>query len=164
MCVTSVASGMTTSSTASTLMRANPVAYRRGWNEIHNRRGDIRTYVTPIFFAGDEDSRGFLTSYYRKCKNSHQTSSYRKHTLKKYHDTVGKFYNDLVEHSGKVTMEDFWQRYEYRCGDLPRVMKEIQLAKQYEQLQKKKDKKKKKTKQSSPQSPFGDALTCGFRS
>ena len=162
MCVTSVASGMTTSSTASTLMRANPVAYRRGWNEIQNRRGDIKTYITPILFAGNDDRQTFLTSYYMKCKNSNKTSSYRKHMLKKYHDTVGKFYNELVEHSGKVTMEDFWQRYDYRCGDLTRVMKEIQLAKQYEQLQKKRNNKKKKASSQSPSS--GDVSTCGSRS
>jgi hypothetical protein len=97
--------------------------------------------------------------------------------LKKYHDTVGKFYNELVEHSGKVTMEDFWQRYEYRCGDLTRVMKELQLARQYEHLQKTKNnknnnnnnnkKKKKKQEQhqsSSPSPSSGDVSTCGSRS
>jgi hypothetical protein len=92
--------------------------------------------------------------------------------LKKYRDTVGKFYNELVEHSGKVTMEDFWQRYEYRCGDLTRVMKELQLARQYEHLQKtktnnnnKKKKKKQEQHQSSSPSPLsGDVSTCGSRS
>jgi len=139
MCGTSVSSGHTSASTATiTMLRANPVACRRGSVEIKDRRGDVKTYLAPILFAGSGDRETFLAAYYKKNKNARKTALYRKKQIQKHPDTVGKFYKELVEHSGKVSAEEFWQRYDYRCGDLTRVLRELQAAKQHEKMVQKK--------------------------
>jgi hypothetical protein len=60
-------------------------------------------------------------------------------------------------------MEDFWQRYEYRCGDLGRVMKELQLTKQQERLERKKKQKQKAASKKNSPSDDVSMGTCGSR-
>jgi hypothetical protein len=41
---------------------------------------------------------------------------------------VNQFYRTLVKQSNKVSHEDFWQRYEWRCTHVRRIMKQLMLA------------------------------------
>ncbi|KAG7355114.1 hypothetical protein IV203_004470 [Nitzschia inconspicua] len=136
----------------SVLLRMNPIAAQRAKKEIEKRRADIKTYTVPIIFDGDADHKAFLRSHHKKYSNSRKTSLYRLQVMKKYPSTVAKFYHNLVEHSGRVTSEQFWMRYDYRCCDFARVLKEVQLV----NLECKKElvKNKKKGKRSSKELPF----------
>jgi hypothetical protein len=118
----------------------NPIAAQKAKKEMEKRRAEIKTYTVPIIFAGDVERNAFLRSHYKKFTNSRKTSMYRLQVMKKYPNTVGKFYHDLVEHSGKVTAEHFWMRYDYRCCDLSRVLQELQIVKQESKRNKKKTK------------------------
>lgn len=120
----------TSSAQLSSLLRLNPIASQKAKNEIEKRRADIKTYTIPIIFDGDDDRKAFLRSHHKKQTSSKRAAMYRMEMLKKYPMTVGKFYHDLVEHSGRVTSEHFWMRYDYRCCDLTRVLKEMKLVKQ----------------------------------
>lgn len=139
-----VVSSSASSASSAALLRMNPVAAQRAKREVEKRRGDIKTYTVPVIFAGEFDRKAFLQSHYKKFTNPKKTSMYRLQLTKKYPTTVGKFHHDLVEHSGVVTSEEFWLRYDYRCGDMVRVLRELQAIRQESKKQLVKDKKKKK--------------------
>ncbi|KAL3916974.1 MAG: hypothetical protein SGILL_004929 [Bacillariaceae sp.] len=141
----SVASGASTSSTSSSsLLRSlNPLASKKAKKEIEKRRGDVKTYTVPVMFGGDLDRKAFYQQYHKRFNNNaNKTAIYRLQTLRKYPSTVGKFYHELVEHSGRLSPEEFWQRYEYRCRDINRVLGELQAAKEANKKLKKQQQQK----------------------
>jgi hypothetical protein len=128
----------------------NPLAGQKAKKEIEKRRGDIKTYTAPIIFAGDLDRKKFYQAYHKKFNNSKKSSVYRLQVLRKQATTVGRLYHELVEHSGNATPEEFWQRYDYRCCDINRVMGELQAAKEASKKRKSQQKiMKKKSKDES---------------
>jgi hypothetical protein len=139
----SVISTGTFRASSSAILRLNPIASQRAKKEMEERRSDIKTYTLPIIFAGDVDRMFFLQAHYKKFLNSKKTSAYRSQVMKKYPTTVGKFYHELVDHSGRVSAEEFWLRYDYRCGDIVRVIRELKSIQQESKKQLAKEKKKK---------------------
>jgi hypothetical protein len=139
----SVLSSGTARIPSTALLRLNPIASQRAKREIEERRSDIKTYTFPIIFAGDVERGAFLQAHHKKFLSSKKKSVYRLHVIRKHPTTVGKFYHDLVEHSGRVTAEKFWLRYDYRCCDIARVLRELQSLQQESKKQLAKEKKRK---------------------
>jgi len=103
--------------------------------EVDYRRGCRDTYAEPLIFIQKDDFRKFMTTFYRTIyKRKKECEDLRKN----YPDTIGKYYNELVDEdydggdcfddydydeNKRIGYEDFWQRYFYRC-DIERIEKE----------------------------------------
>jgi len=94
------------------------------------RRGRRETYAEPLIHIQEEEFRKFLTGFYRTIYKRKKECEELKG---KYPDTIGKFYNEMVDEDydgdndddaeEKIGCEDFWQRYFYRC-DIAQIEKE----------------------------------------
>jgi cell division protein FtsL len=98
--------------------------------EIEARRGLYSTYTFPINFRKDEDHDDFMNNNSRSSACRIEKSMFEQMYHEKYHrtmlrhdllrdhpDTVRKQYDFLVTAKQQITADQFWKRYEYRCGD-----------------------------------------------
>lgn len=84
--------------------------------EIESRRNTAETFTEPIKPEPHEieDVKFYMSEFYRTIYNRTEEIQL---LLKQYPDTLGKHYDNLVEKTGKVSYEDFWLRYFYRCDE-----------------------------------------------
>ena len=95
----------------------------RAMREMEIRRSSETTYTMPLTKAPDmkEFLQDFYTNIYKVSKKQFYAEE-----REKYPNSVGKFFNELCCGSQQlVTFEDFWQRYEYRCSNIDRIMREL---------------------------------------
>lgn len=104
----------------------------RALQEQEYRRRDETTYTRPLQRA--PDMREFLQDFYRHVYTPKSRQYYDK--VRRQYPEVDASYQALVGSGsssspptlrvvGKVSLEDFWQRYEYRCGNLDRIIQEL---------------------------------------
>jgi hypothetical protein len=72
--------------------------------------------------------KDFLKEFYRQVYTPVKKQYYM--SERSENPEVDSFYQSLVESSQEVSLEDFWQRYEYRCGNLNRIALELWRADQ----------------------------------
>ena len=94
---------------------------QRALAEIERRRGEEKTYTTPLPREAS-DLKAFLTDFYRNIIFKRQEDM--KAELIKYPNTVNQFYTALVPK--EIAYEDFWQRYYYRTASVERVISELE--------------------------------------
>jgi cell division protein FtsL len=98
--------------------------------EIEARRGLYSTYTFPINFQNDEDHDDDMNNNSGSSTCEIEKSTFEQTYHEKYHrtmlrhdllrdhpNTVRKQYDLLVTVKQQITADQFWKRYEYRCGD-----------------------------------------------
>lgn len=102
----------------------NLLRKRRALEEQQRRRNTSSTYTTPLTKANaHDDYKEFLLKFYKEIYDQ-STRAKHQHILKEYANSLAVHYESLVP--DHVSYEDFWLRYEYRCGDLNRITLELQ--------------------------------------
>jgi len=84
--------------------------------EIDRRRTSIETYTKDVK-PTSEEIQGFMNytcEFY--CTIDHLDKNIQQ-LLKKHPNTLGRHYNELVIESNRVSHEDFWLRYFYKCNE-----------------------------------------------
>ena len=81
----------------------------------------METYTEPIRPQSPKEMakiRAFLSEFYRSiiCQRRLELDE----LLEEYPDSVGKYYDYLVLETQRVSREDFWQRYLYKCDEKKR--------------------------------------------
>jgi len=95
----------------------------RAMKEMEDRRKSEETYTMPLTKA--PDMKDFLKDFYKNAYAADRKEFYLQQR-ETYPHSVGRLYNELCCGNPKiVSFEDFWQRYEYRCGDLDRIVREL---------------------------------------
>ena len=91
--------------------------------EQEDRRRNIATYTTVLRLS--PDMKDFLHDFYRHVYTPMKQQYYITERLT--YPEVDAFYRSLVEEPMPplVSMEDFWQRYEYRCVNLDRIALDV---------------------------------------
>ena len=104
----------------------NPLLKMRATEEIDRRLHSSETFTQPLRKPSDEATRhqmkDFLTKFYKEVYTPDK-KAYYKNLLEVNSDTIKLHYDILVPKI--VPYEDFWQRYEYRCSNIERVMEEL---------------------------------------
>merc|ERR1712176_88365 len=87
-----------------------------GEAEIERRRNSIETYTNDIKPTSEEIQSflNYTSEFYRNIKNLDEKIQ---QLLKNYPNTLARHYNELVIKSNRVSHEDFWLRYFYRCNE-----------------------------------------------
>jgi len=103
----------------------SPSLRLRAQREQEERRQTLTTYTTSLRLTSD--MKDFLKDFYRHIYTPVKQEHYRME--RSTYPEVNSFYETLVESSttpsSQVSLEDFWQRYEYRCGNLNRIAMEL---------------------------------------
>ena len=95
----------------------------RAMKEMEDRRKSEETYTMPLTKA--PDMKDFLKEFYKNAYAADRKEFYLRER-ETYPNSVGRLYTELCCGNPKiVSFEDFWQRYEYRCGDLDRIIREL---------------------------------------
>jgi hypothetical protein len=82
-------------------------------------RGSASTFTTPLQKTSHAEMRTFLTQFYESIWTAEKRKFYEDEM--QHYPQLKELYQELVLLQKKLTYEDFWQRYEYRC-DLSRVI------------------------------------------
>jgi len=117
-------------------------AIKSAEKELNRRRSMRETYVEPLSCKSQEEMnyyKTFMSNFYRTIyKRKKECDS----ICEQYPNSVGKYYQELVDEKKVVTYEDFWQRYFYRCGDLPQQIQKQPKSSRHSMMMNMKNKSK----------------------
>jgi hypothetical protein len=95
---------------------------QRAIQEIDRRRSDPLTYTTPVEASDPNEWKDFLNEFYRSIIFGRREEL--KQEMSRY-PIVNQYYQTLVVTNKQLAYEDFWQRYLFRCGDIDRVIRQL---------------------------------------